>query len=209
MTETCSAPVWPLKTSGHHTCVLRRQWCDAKAAATIIIEQDATGMDTIVVDLATLRLESAAAALAHSLCRGLAASHAGVQLLPPGARACDDVPFQTMPSAVVAAAEAQGSAQTVPSAAAAAEAWPAAEAQDSASSSDCSSGSGDAGPVVLPVQALQAAAAVQPGGQEAASCISASLVEAAQAKVTPWVGWLGWAGVSGQALAGACCSSAA
>ncbi|KAF8071014.1 hypothetical protein HT031_001095 [Scenedesmus sp. PABB004] len=73
-----------------------RQWCDAKASACVLIEQDTSGgaRDCVVVDLAPLRTPdpSAAAALVRA-----AAAAAGARPLPPAERPLEAVPFNTIP----------------------------------------------------------------------------------------------------------------
>ncbi|WIA11743.1 hypothetical protein OEZ85_011838 [Tetradesmus obliquus] len=73
-----------------------RQWCDAKATACIVIEQDMTGAsgDVVVVDLAPLRATDLSAAV--QLCGRLAAA-AGARQLPLQERSLDAVPFNILP----------------------------------------------------------------------------------------------------------------
>lgn len=72
-----------------------RQWCDAKAQACIVIEQDMTGsgLDTVVVDLAPLRMSNIQPAV--QLCHDLAAA-AAARHIPLQERPLDAVPFNVI-----------------------------------------------------------------------------------------------------------------
>lgn len=72
-----------------------RQWCDAKAQACIVIEQDliGNGKDCVVVDLSPLRVTSIQPAV--QVCHDLAEA-AGARHVLPDERPLDAVPFNAI-----------------------------------------------------------------------------------------------------------------
>lgn len=111
-----------LRLSHLHTrvhCTVFRQWCDALGCATVVIEQSngtggassstgstasstmgcASASDTVVVDLATLRLPEQELSQAVMECMRVASQHPAVTQLPATARPIEAVPFNILPHA--------------------------------------------------------------------------------------------------------------